>query len=194
MAGNRKLIFLVVVAILLGVGAAGFMFMRGSSKSTANTDNTPTSTPFVEEPMPTEAPMVNKSDLKVKILNGSGVVGEAGKVQKILEGADFTVDSTGNADAYDHKTTEIQAKSSVSTEITDELTDLLKVDYTPEVTSLADDEDVDIIIVVGARKNAPTAAAKPTSSETPINTKPTTSATATPTGATTPSPTPTKVP
>lgn len=193
---NKKWIALIVVAVLLGVGAAGFMFLRGSSKGTTSAEGTPAPTPFMEEPTPTEEPTVNKADLKVKILNGSGVVGEAGKVQKILEGADFTVESTGNADAYDHKTTEIQAKSSVSSTITNELTELLGTDYTPEVIALEDNEDVDIIIVVGARKNAPTAKPTVANTETTVTPKSTGTTSITPTGATTlsTSPTPIKIP
>ena len=84
-SSRKKWIIIIIVALLLGAGVAGFFFMRSSSTQTATVS--PTSAPIEQEPMPTEEPTVKKEDLKIKVLNGSGVVGEAGKVQKILEGA-----------------------------------------------------------------------------------------------------------
>lgn len=191
-SSRKKWIIIIIVALLLGAGVAGFFFMRSSSTQTATVS--PTSAPIEQEPMPTEEPTVNKEDLKIKVLNGSGVVGEAGKVQKILEGADFVVESTANADKYDYKTTEIQAKSSVPSTVTDELAELLGEDYSVDSSSLDDSEEVDIVIIVGARKNAPSGNPKPTgSSETSVTTKPTTAAT-TPSAAVTTTVSPTKEP
>lgn len=189
-SSRKKWLIIIVTALLLGAGVAGFFYMRSSSSETATV--TPTPAPIEQEPMPTEEPTVNKEDLKVKILNGSGVVGEATKVKTLLEGADFVVDSTANADNYDYKTTEIQVKSTVSSSVTNELSELLETDYTVDTAELDDSEDVDIVVIIGVRKNAPTA--KPTSGETSVTTKPTTSVVSPTTGTTTPSPTPTKVP
>lgn len=188
-SSRKKWIVIIVVAILLGAGVAGFLYMRSSSTQTASV--TPTPAPIAQEPLPTEEPEVNKEDLKIKILNGSGVVGEATKVKTLLEGADFVIDSTGNADKYDYTTSEIQAKASVPSSISGEISELMETDYTTDIVELEESEDVDIIVIIGTRKNAPTA--KPTSGETSVTTKPTTAAT-TPTTTTTPSPTPTKVP
>ncbi|OGK19196.1 hypothetical protein A3D80_02295 [Candidatus Roizmanbacteria bacterium RIFCSPHIGHO2_02_FULL_40_13b] len=174
---NRKWIVIIVIVLLIGVGVAGFMFFRGSSKGTASLSPSPSL--FVEEPTVTPEQTVNKADIKIKILNGSGVVGEAGKVQKILEGADFTVESTGNADNYDYKTTEIQAKETVSSTITDELTELLQADYTVSTSLLDSEETEDIIIIVGSRKNAPTPTVKPTAGATSPTAKPTAGVTTT---------------
>lgn len=190
-SSRKKWIIIIIVALLLGAGAAGFFYMRSSNTQSATIS--PTSAPIEQAPMPTEEPTVNKEDLKVKILNGSGVVGEATKVKTLLEGADFVIDSTANADNYDYKTTEIQVKSSVPSSVTNELSELLETDYTIDPAELDSSEDVDVVVIIGVRKNAPTA--KPTTSaETSVTTKPTTSAVTPTTGTTTPSPTPTKVP
>lgn len=192
-SSRRKWLIIIVTALLLGAGVAGFFYMRSSSSQSASV--TPTPAPVEQEPMPTEEPTVNKEDLKIKVLNGSGVVGEAGKVQKILEGADFVVDSTANADEYDHKTTDIQVKSTVPSSVTNELTELLGEDYTVDSSSLDDTEDVDIIIIVGTRKNAPSGTPKPTSSsETSVTTKPSATPAATGSVTSTVAPSPTKVP
>lgn len=192
-SSRKKWIVIIVVALLIGAGAAGFFYMQSSSTQSASI--APTSVPIEQEPMPTEEPTVNKEELKVKILNGSGVVGEATKVKTLLEGADFVVDSTGNADNYDYSTTEIQVKSTVPSSITNEISELMETDYTVDTAELDESEDVDIVVIIGTRKNAPTA--KPTSGETSVTTKPT-AGTATPTVSTTTapsvSPTPTKVP
>ena len=69
----------------------------------------------------------------------------------------------------------------------------LETDYTVDTAELDNGEDIDIVVIIGVRKNAPTA--KPTTSvETSVTTKPTTSAVTPTAGTTTPSPTPTKVP
>lgn len=188
-SSRKKWIIIIVTAVLLGSAVAGFFYMRSSSSESATV--TPTPAPIEQEPMPTEEPTVNKEELKVKILNGSGVVGEATKVKTLLEGADFVIDSTGNADNYDYKTSEIQVKSTVPSSITNELTELMETDYTVDTSELDDSEDVDIVVIIGTRKNAPTA--KPTSGETSVTTKPT-AGTTTPTTTTTAAPSPTKVP
>lgn len=181
-SGNKKWVVIIAIAILLGVGAAAFMFLRGSSSTTTTSTTTPTA--FVEEPTATPEPSVNKADITIKILNGSGVVGEAGRVQKMLEDADFVVESTDNADNYDYETTEIQAKSSVSSTITEEISELLSDEYTVDTSQLGEDEETDIVIIVGVRKNAPTA--KPTTASTA--TTGTVTPTTKPTGSTTPTP------
>ncbi|MGI5828029.1 MAG: LytR C-terminal domain-containing protein [Patescibacteria group bacterium] len=69
----------------------------------------PTPTP-VPEPTPTPEPEIDKTEIAVKILNGSGVKGAAGKAQKLLESAGFEDVDTGNADKFTYKETTIDYK------------------------------------------------------------------------------------
>ncbi len=172
---SKKSIAIAVVILLLVSGAGWFFLMRGNSESNDSTESTeavfPTSD--FEEPTPTPEATLNKEDIKIKVLNGSGVVGEANRVKLILEDADFTVDSTDNAESYDASETTIAAKSGVMGSVVSELKKLLEDDYTVTTTSLDASESVDIIITVGSRINPPTKAPSNDESEdtTPTPTK-----------------------
>jgi|GEM_PF-2081295 len=72
----------------------------------------PTPTP---SPVPTlivtPTPVVNKKELEVEILNGSGKAGVANTLKKLLEEKGYTVAGTGNAVNYNYANTEIQVKA-----------------------------------------------------------------------------------
>lgn len=186
---KRNWIIISIVIVIAIIGFVYFMFFRGGSGGTSQVSPTPT---FFEEEEPTPTPEreSNKENIKIRILNGSGIVGEAGRVKTLLEKADFVVESTDNADAYDHKETDIQAKAKIDTPVIEELTGILDDDYTVSSSELGDSEEVDIIIVVGARKNPPTAVPKATPTGGAV--APTSSTTSAPTA--TKAPTPTVIP
>lgn len=186
---NKKWLGIITLVLVAIVGVVYFMFFRGGSKKA---EPTPTPTAMVEEVTPTTEPAIAKEDLKIKILNGSGVVGEAGRVKTILEKAGYKIESTDNAESYDHKETEIQAKTAVTSTVLDELKKLLEKDYTVTTSKLEKDNEVDIIVTVGSRINPPTSAPKATpkpSSPTGAQTQVTPTVTKTVTPTITPSPT-----
>ncbi len=69
------------------------------------------------KPRPTQTPTpspkltVAKEDLVLEIQNGSGVVGQAAKLQSYLEDKDFNIESVDNADSFDYTNTVIIAKN-----------------------------------------------------------------------------------
>ncbi len=114
-----------------------------SLKPTATATPTPTSTP-------TPTVVIKKEEVKIKVLNGSGVAGKAGEVKKILEKAGYSQILTGNADEFNFKITEIHVKKSkvyLKTEIKKILTD-----YTSSFKEvfLDEKENSDVIIIIGA--------------------------------------------
>lgn len=161
---NKKSVAIALVILLLVVGLGFFLMNRGKSDTDEASNQEVFPTSDFEAPSPTTAESLSKEEIKIKVLNGSGVVGEANRVKLILEDNEFTVDSTGNADSYDSQDTTIASKSTVPSSIISELKDLLEKDYTVSTSSLDDSESVDIIITVGARINAPTS--KPTAEVT----------------------------
>lgn len=181
---NRTWIIAIVVIAIVLIAGSYLVFFRGNNNNTStDLETIPTST---EEPTPTPQPELPKEEIQIRVLNGSGVAGEAALVKGILEDAGFTVSETDNAETDDFTDTEIQAKNTISSEVLDELKKLLEEDYTVTTSTLDESEEVDIIIIVGKRTNAPTTAptkAAPTGSQT--------TSTPTPTGSTsTPTPTP----
>lgn len=85
------------------------------------------------------------------MLNGSGVAGEASKMQKILEEEGFEVSDTGNADKFDYTDTVIQAKKGVEKSFLDKLKVLLSKTYSVGKDKVLDASDSsEVIVIVGS--------------------------------------------
>lgn len=149
-----------VVGLSLGSGLIGGIFFYQSKVGKISFDNskeetTPTIEPLEQEPTESPAPeaTVDLSLYKVNILNGSGIKGEAGKVQELLSDLEFDEVATGNADSYQFQETEVSFKESVNEKVFDSLTETLE-DYKLKLSdNLDDDSDYDIVITVGQLRN-----------------------------------------
>lgn len=142
-----KIIGAVVILAVLGGG--GYYYYQNMQNKTAVEEKAVTVT---EAPTPTPTPEeVDKAEFTIKILNGSGIAGEAGRAQKLLEDAEFTVDSTGNAKTYDYEETVIQAGADVSDAWIDALTEELENAYTVKasVEDLDEGADTDVVVIIG---------------------------------------------
>ncbi|MBI2009577.1 MAG: LytR C-terminal domain-containing protein [Candidatus Chisholmbacteria bacterium] len=130
------IVIILLALALIGVGAWRFFFA-----SSREPQNQPSVTDILIEPpatssaSPSPEPQeeLKREDIKVQVLNGSGIAGEAGKLAAILEAAGFEDIDTGNAQNYDYTGITIQVK-----EGEDEIAELVESD-------LRDDyEDIDI--------------------------------------------------
>ncbi len=94
-------------------------------------------------------PVLNRSDLKIRVENGTGVSGLAAKTQDYLKGLGYNVVSIGTADAV-RKDTLLSFKSAKIT-----YKDLITTDLTSMVKSvvvegnLSDSSDYDLLVVLG---------------------------------------------
>lgn len=108
---------------------------------------TPTATPT---PAPTPTPVaIDKTSFEIKVLNGGGTPGAAGKMKTFLEEKGYTVASTGNTDEYTYTTTEIHGKTTMKDAIANLEADL-KDTYTlgtvaADITASAS-ADVEVIV------------------------------------------------
>lgn len=168
------LIFIIVLAGV-GVTAGGiFVYQKGlNSRKTTSVKPTPALAPLptsvlTEIPSLTETPEASPTpqvkptvrptvkptlvpiSLKIEILNGTGVTGEAGKAAKYLEGLGYKGIKTGNADAFAYKKTTIQIKESKKEFLADLVSALLK-NYTvdEETKTLNEKETFDVIVTLG---------------------------------------------
>ena len=191
---NSK-IAIITVLVLLVAGAGGYYFWQ--SRNAATTPKETAETTEIETP--TEAPTpeeVDKSEFSIEIQNGSGVEGEAGRAQTLLEDNDFTVDTTGNADNYDYEETVIQAGEDVSEAWLDELRNTLEEQYTVEsrVEDIGEDATSEVVVIVGSFDQDGESMAEEVDEESDESddegTTPSPEATSTVTTATTPTPTP----
>ncbi|GIW62361.1 MAG: hypothetical protein KatS3mg090_0187 [Patescibacteria group bacterium] len=145
--------FLLAFAIIYGYstiqGKTGQLNI--SLPSRLLTRQEPTATPMptkAPQPTPTPTPVINKEEINIKILNGSGVRGQAGKLQNYLEEKGYSQIITGNADNFDYTQTEIQYKSeNLMNAVKEDLKDLVS---NPTLKLLNDDSNADIVIIIGS--------------------------------------------
>lgn len=152
---NMKLIFLVtiVTALIVGFIAGGvYVYVSGVSNNTiAESTPTPTLAPTEMTPTskPSPTPTVVPSSYKVSVLNGSGVIGAAGKVKASLETSGFKVTGTGNAANYSFKNTVVQVKSSVSAGAIDLIKKALNDYVVEDGDTLPVSSTFDVIVTAG---------------------------------------------
>lgn len=92
---------------------------------------------------------INKNDFTIQVLNGSGKIGVAGVAKDFLISKGYNVANTGNADHFNYQKTTVQIKTSKKA-ISDLLTKDLKERYSIDIGSpLAEDEQFDILIIIG---------------------------------------------
>ncbi|OGK24170.1 hypothetical protein A3A46_00470 [Candidatus Roizmanbacteria bacterium RIFCSPLOWO2_01_FULL_37_13] len=145
----------VILFILLVVGGA-WMFLSNNSKKgekniTIQTSMKPTITKVEPTVISTEEAKLDK--YPIKVLNGSGITGEASKLQEILEKGGFEVVETSNADNYDYVDTIVQAKKNVEKAFLEKLKNLIGKSYTlGKDESLSASDSSDVIVVVGSKK------------------------------------------
>lgn len=183
-----KIIIGVLTIVILGAG--GYFYYKSTKSQSANDSMQPTVT-VSEEPTATPTPEeVNKSEFTIRILNGSGIVGEAGRAKDLLEGGGFTIDSTGNADNYDYADTVIQAGDTVKQAWVDSLKESLGTKYNVKSSTetIADGVEADVVVIIGKLdKDGDSMVVEETNTPTP---KEESSTTITPSPSVTPSPSP----
>lgn len=128
-------VLFILLIVIIGIGAAQFLSSRNNQLKDAAptaieyeepTDVTPSLAPdTTEDNEATSSPTItekdsdsvdtatglDRADLSIVVLNGSGVSGAAGKLSTKLKDLGYTVSSTGNADSSDYESTEINVKS-----------------------------------------------------------------------------------
>jgi hypothetical protein len=146
--------------LLLGLLIGGiFAYFFGIQKiSDSNKPNTTENQDITVEPTvtpsstPLASPSANLSKYKIKILNGSGISGEAGKVQTLIEAAGFTVLSTGNATTYDFTKTQITLKTGIDPDFVTALVTALKKNYQTGDPKTVSTQTNDVTVTVGSLK------------------------------------------
>ena len=147
---------LLLGLLIGGIFAYVFGIQKISDTQKSNTSGTqnvtvePTVSPTSK---PTASPSASLSKYKIKILNGSGLKGEAGKAQTLIEDAGFTVLSTGNAATYDYTKTQISLKTGIDPDFVTALVTALKKSYQLEDTKTVSSQTNDVTVTVGSLKS-----------------------------------------
>lgn len=177
----KWLIILVLFLVVIG-GVTFFVFKSSKSGSTLGentetpTDSLISETP-VESPTPTPA-AVDKAQVRIQVLNGTGIAGEAGILSDQLKNLGYTEVKTGNAASQSETDTTVTFSTTLSQDVITEITEKLNGLYTSVKTNTGSTSaDFDVEIITGLRKGQ---TAQPAATET-----------ATPVPTDTPSPSPT---
>jgi hypothetical protein len=175
---RRLVLILFLFLVIFGGIVAGKNYLGGSSEEEKITP-TPTvteneiefiiETPMVSDPTKTPVPKatatptpkptidpvdketgLDRSEISIEVLNGSGVTGAASQASDTLKSFGYNISSVGNAETTDYENVTIKIKSNKSNFL-----DLLKKDlgfsYTIGSSSadLADDSSADALVIVG---------------------------------------------
>ena len=159
-------IFMALAVILI---LGGIFFLAKKSLNKASTSPSPVAGVQTVEPQalvePTATPApVDKENIKIQILNGTGIPGEASYLQGKLRTLGYTDVVAANAEDQDYTGTQVTFSSSVPEEVVDEITTELKDIYETVTTKTGSTTSYDIIIITGLQKGA---TAKPSATSTP---------------------------
>ncbi len=111
---------------------------------------TVTPPPSITPLPPSPTPVINREDLKIKILNGSGIKGKANELKELLKNKGYSEIITDNADSFDYSASEIHYKKGEKNSgllIKDDLKDAVNITKLVEAT---DNETADVSIIIGA--------------------------------------------
>lgn len=151
----RNQYLLLAICIIILACAIGYLLLWSNTisnpwfKTSESTKPKPTSvtTPSAtSKPSPTAEPLMDKSNIKIEILNGSGIEGQAGKLSNFLQEAGYSNVTTGNTDNSEERTTIVYNKLLPKDLLTD-ITDAVKNDLpdpTLQVASQSSEYDVKI--------------------------------------------------
>lgn len=148
---------IVPTALLVGALVGGLITYFSGVANVNKVEATPTAIateiPKTEaSPIATTASELKKSDIKIQVLNGSGVAGIAGKVKAFLEEKGYVKVDAGNASNQNFEIGEISVKKDKE-DYVQLLTDDLSVDYefSSETKTLSASSLYDVIITIGKK-------------------------------------------
>lgn len=156
---NKKmliLIFVILLLILVSAGAYYYLNYMNGGKKGSNIVATVTETPMPSNtPTPTEASISAEmlAPYQVRVLNGSGVAGEANRVADSLEEVGFEKVARGNAPAYSSDDTEVAMKEDTPEDIYNTIKKVLEENYTVVKAdeNLTESSKYDVVITVGSK-------------------------------------------
>ncbi|MBI1864075.1 LytR C-terminal domain-containing protein [Candidatus Woesebacteria bacterium] len=168
-------IIIIIPVFLLILGGLAYFVFKGSSTEESSSSPTPASrelsTVVTPSPVPSPSPSTSPADkgsLSLRVLNGTGIPGEAGYLQGILKNLGYTKIDTGNADTSDATSTTIVYLSSVPQSLIDEMVTKLKTVYKSVNSRLASVKgSFDIEITTGPRTGSATQTSSPAPTSTP---------------------------
>lgn len=154
---NRKMfgIGIIILAVVLA-GLAFVLYQRSQLPPVTTGEETVEASPVVMEstPTPTPAPEtgLERGEITVEVLNGSGVTGAAGVFAEKLENLGYEIGEVGNATATDQN--ELYVQEELEEELSVLYNDLKDELGIGEVTGYLEDSEATARVVLGAEEEA----------------------------------------
>ncbi|PIV01178.1 hypothetical protein COS54_01480 [Candidatus Shapirobacteria bacterium CG03_land_8_20_14_0_80_39_12] len=154
--GKMFLLFSGIILLVGGLTVGGILFSQKALEGTnppVPSETKPTSIPtIVNTAVTTPTPEITKKDLKVSVLNGSGIAGLASKAKAFLEGLGYQVVYTGNAEVFTYETTEVSIKEDKQMFLADIVKSLSeKYTLSSKNPTLDPKSEFDIVITLGKK-------------------------------------------
>ena len=166
--GGGKFIFIILAILALVAVGVWLIFGRAWGE---DTEIVVAPTVSEEIPSPTEVPVeIERDEIKIQILNGSGISGAAGDLREEMEDLGYSDIVVGNASNQDYETTEVTFSEELSQGVRDEIIAKLEDVYQSVDTGTGSTGDYDIVIITGLPKGftpSPTDV-PPTPTPTPV--------------------------
>lgn len=177
---------IVLVLFLIVIGGVTFFVFKSSRTTTTEGSPTPDTSSLsnIATPEPTFSPSptpADKTQVRIQVLNGTGIPGEAGYLASALKDLGYTNVDAGNATTDNATATQVTFSSTLGSDVVAEITSKLNDVYQNVTTNNSTLTNYDIQITTGLRKGQ---TAKPADTATPepspTASSPTASPTATP--------------
>lgn len=143
-------ILILIILFLMGLVGGLFYFFWFQSKPETKQQSS-LKTVAVYTPTPT-VDQAEKSKYTIKVLNGSGISGQAAAGRDLLKSKSYTISSIGNADKSTYTKTVIQTKDKVSKIFVSGLKADLSSNYTVDdtISTLNSTEQTDVVVIIGS--------------------------------------------
>ncbi|PIZ65055.1 hypothetical protein COY14_03215 [Candidatus Roizmanbacteria bacterium CG_4_10_14_0_2_um_filter_36_9] len=144
-----KVIIGAIIVVIVGAGS--YLYYKSSQEKLATPPKETAITTVTKKPTPSPTPnQVAVDEYSIEILNGSGIAGEAGRAQALLENSDYIIDSIGNAEKYDYGQTVIQAGADVPKSWIDALKSVLEEKYDVKARAEEIDDAEAVVVIIGS--------------------------------------------
>ncbi len=146
-----------VVFILIGLAIIAYLLLRPKSPPQNIIEDLSQKEPVTsqtqeetESTSSSSAEETSKDEIRIQVLNGSGVSGQASRVRNLLANINYSQIDIGNADSQDFKKTTVRLSSNISEELKAELQSELETLFeSVEFEADLDSENFDIVITTG---------------------------------------------
>lgn len=149
---SKKGVFIFIITLLLTVAAIVAVVKFGPGVKTNLIPKTQPTVAPKPTSEPTAKPELDRSEVNIKILNGTGTAGVAGKMRDILIEAGYTEVLTDNADTFDFTQTKIAVKDDKKTYgqlLIKDLIDVVAIEKV-DISSLNKTDAADIVLTIGS--------------------------------------------